>query len=96
MRFWWLHCEAIIATALAWSLTGEERYARWHRQVHEWSFRNFPDPELGERYGDLHRDGRVPVPLKGNMGKWPFHLPRMLWYCWRLVDPKPEPMGQPR
>lgn len=91
MKFWWPHCEAIIATLLAWTLTGEERCARWHRQVHQWSFRHFPDPEFGEWYGYLHRDGRVSVPLKGNTWKGPFHLPRMLWYWWRLLDQTPEP-----
>jgi len=86
MKFWWPHCEAIIATLLAWKLTGDAQYARWHRQVHDWSFRHFPDPEHGEWYGYLHRDGRLSVPLKGNMWKGPFHLPRMLWYCWRLLE----------
>ena len=86
MKFWWPHCEAIIATLLAWKLTGDEKYADWHRQVHDWSFRHFPDPEHGEWYGYLHRDGRLSVPLKGNMWKGPFHLPRMLWYCWRLLE----------
>jgi N-acylglucosamine 2-epimerase len=86
MKFWWPHCEAIIATLLAWTLTGDELYARWHRQAHEWSFRHFNDPEFGEWYGYLHRDGRISVPLKGNLWKGPFHLPRMLWYCWRLLD----------
>lgn len=86
MKFWWPHCEAIIATLLAWTLTGDEKYARWRRQVHDWSFAHFPDPEFGEWYGYLHRDGRASVSLKGNMWKGPFHLPRMLWYCWKLLD----------
>lgn len=87
MKFWWPHCEAIIATLLAWKLTGDEKYARWHGQVHDWSFRYFPDPEFGEWFGYLHRDGRVSVQLKGNMWKGPYHLPRMLWYCWQLLVP---------
>lgn len=85
MKLWWPHCEAIIATLLAWALTGDEKYARWHRQAHDWSFRHFPDPDFGEWYGYLHRDGRVSVRLKGNMWKGLFHLPRMLWYCWQLL-----------
>lgn len=89
MKFWWPHCEAIIATLLAWKLTGEERYARWHGLVHQWSFDHFPDPEHGEWYGYLHRDGRISVPLKGNLWKGPFHLPRMLLYCWQLLS-EPE------
>jgi N-acylglucosamine 2-epimerase len=86
MKFWWPHCEAVIATLLAWTLTGDEKYARWHREVHDWSFRHFPDPKFGEWYGYLHRDGRVSSRLKGNMWKGPYHLPRMLWYGHRLLD----------
>lgn len=86
MKFWWPHNEAIIATLLAWRLTGEERYAGWHRQVHEWSFRHFPDPEHGEWYGYLHRDGSPSSRLKGSLWKGPFHLPRMLWYCGSLLE----------
>jgi N-acylglucosamine 2-epimerase len=88
MKFWWPHNEAIIATLLAWQLTGDEKYARWHRLVHDWSFAHFPDREHGEWFGYLHRDGSVSVRLKGNMWKGPFHLPRMLWYCLRLLEGK--------
>jgi N-acylglucosamine 2-epimerase len=87
MKFWWPHCEAIIATLMAWQLTGERRYAAMHAQVHSWSFRHFPDPEHGEWFGYLHRDGRLSQPAKGSLYKGPFHLPRMLWQCWRRLDP---------
>ena len=30
MKFWWPHNETIIATLLAWKLTGEVKYAEWH------------------------------------------------------------------
>jgi N-acylglucosamine 2-epimerase len=86
MKFWWPHNEAVIATLLAWKLTGEPRYAAWHRLVHDWSFQHFPDSEYGEWYGYLHRDGTPSVRLKGNMWKGPFHLPRMLWYCWKTLS----------
>lgn len=86
MKFWWPHNEAIIATLLAWQLTGNAKYARWHRQVHDWAHRVFPDPEYGEWFGYAHRDGRISTRLKGNLWKGPFHLPRMQWYCWRLLD----------
>ncbi|MEZ4700219.1 MAG: AGE family epimerase/isomerase [Rhodothermales bacterium] len=87
MKFWWPHNEAIIATLLAYEMTGDERYARWHRLVHDWSYTHFPDPEHGEWYGYLHRDGRLSVRLKGNLWKGPFHLPRMQWYCAQLLKP---------
>jgi N-acylglucosamine 2-epimerase len=88
MKFWWPHNEAIIATLLAWKLTGDEKYARWHQLVHDWSFKYFPDPEHGEWYGYLHRDGSVSQPAKGNLYKGPFHLPRMLWYGSQVGQPK--------
>ena len=88
MKFWWPHCEAIIATLLAWQLTGEERFAGMHRQVHDWSFKHFADPEHGEWYGWVHREGRLSSPLKGSLWKGPFHLPRMLWYCWKVLEEK--------
>ncbi len=86
MKFWWPHCEAIIATLLAFKITGNAKYARWHRMVHDWSSTHFHDSEFGEWYGYLHRDGRVSVRLKGNLWKGPFHLPRMLWYACRLCE----------
>ncbi|MDD2599661.1 MAG: AGE family epimerase/isomerase [Kiritimatiellae bacterium] len=86
MKFWWPQNETIIATLLAYALTGNEKYAVWHGMIHDWSYRNFPDPEYGEWYGYLHRDGRVSTPLKGNLWKGPFHLPRMQWYCWKLLE----------
>jgi N-acylglucosamine 2-epimerase len=81
MKFWWPHCEAIIATLMAWQLTGQPRYAAMHRQVHDWSFQHFPDREHGEWYGYLNRSGSPTQGAKGNLYKGPFHLPRMLAIC---------------
>ena len=86
MKFWWPHNEAIIATLLAWLLTGDEKYAKWHQQVHDWAYAQFADPEHGEWFGYLHRDGTVSVPLKGNLWKGPFHFPRMQLVCWQLLE----------
>jgi len=86
MKFWWAHNEAIIATLLAWQMTGDAKYARWHQMVHDWSYAHFPDPVYGEWYGYLHRDGTVSTSVKGCMWKGPFHLPRMQWYCWQRLE----------
>ena len=71
---------------IVWQLTGEEKYARWHQMAHDWAYAHFPDREHGEWYGYLHRDGSVSTPIKGNIWKGPFHLPRMQWYCWKLLE----------
>lgn len=85
MKFWWPHNEAIIATLLAWRLTGAERYLAMHQQVHSWAFNHFADPEHGEWFGYLHRDGSLSSTLKGNLWKGPFHLPRMLMTCCEIL-----------
>ena len=86
MKFWWPQNEAIIATLMAWSMTGQAKYAEWHRSASDWAFRHFTDPEYGEWYGYLHRDGRVSQPCKGTLWKGPFHLPRMLLKCWQILQ----------
>lgn len=86
MKFWWPQNEAIIATLLAYSLTGEARYAQWHQQIHDWAYSHFADPELGEWYGYLHRDGRISSTLKGNLWKGPFHFPRMQLICSQILQ----------
>jgi N-acylglucosamine 2-epimerase len=90
MKFWWPHCEAIIATLLAWKLTGNSRYAEMHAQVHDWSFTHFPDREHGEWFGYLHRDGTPSQRAKGNLFKGPFHLPRMLWFSAQELAATPQ------
>jgi N-acylglucosamine 2-epimerase len=86
MKFWWPHNEAIIATVLAYEMTGDPKYIRCHQMVHDWAYAHFPDPVHGEWFGYLHRDGRVASRLKGNIWKGPFHLPRMQWYCWKALE----------
>jgi N-acylglucosamine 2-epimerase len=78
MKFWWPQTEAIIATLYAYEATGNEKYLEWHKMADEWAFKHLPDPEYGEWYGYLHRDGTVAQPAKGNIFKGPFHVPRML------------------
>jgi N-acylglucosamine 2-epimerase len=86
MKFWWPQTEAILATLMAYRMTGEPRYEEWHRQAHDWAYRHFPDPEHGEWFGYLHRDGRISSRLKGNLWKGPFHLPRMQLRAWKLLE----------
>ncbi|MGV3762291.1 AGE family epimerase/isomerase [Parapedobacter sp.] len=86
MKFWWPQNEAIIATLLAYTLTGDKKYARWHQLIHNYAYAHFHDKLHGEWFGYLHRDGRVSQPAKGNLFKGPFHLPRQEWYCYQLLE----------
>jgi N-acylglucosamine 2-epimerase len=85
MKFWWPHNEAIIATLLAYTMTGQEKYAEWHKMVHDYAYDKFHDKQNGEWYGYLHRDGSIAQTAKGNLFKGPFHLPRQEWYCLEIL-----------
>lgn len=86
MKLWWPHTEALYATLLAYKLTKKDKYKIWHKRIHEWAFNHFPDKQYGEWFGYLHRDGSISLKLKGNLWKGPFHLPRALLLCWKLLD----------
>ena len=86
MKFWWPHNEAIIATLCAYHLTGNDQYAKWHQQIHDWSYEHFADRQYGEWFGYLHRDGSISTSLKGNLWKGAFHLPRMQLICWQILE----------
>ena len=86
MKFWWPQCETIIASLYAYKLTGDEKYLEIHRKANDWAFEHFADPEYGEWYGYLHRDGTVAQPAKGNIFKGPFHVPRMMIKSYLLCN----------
>lgn len=85
MKFWWPQNEAIIATLLAYLLTGNEKYKKWHQQIHDYAYDHFHDKVNGEWFGYLHRDGTLAQTAKGNLFKGPFHLPRQEWYCMQIL-----------
>ncbi len=94
MKFWWPHNEAIIATLMAYELTDDPKYLRWHKEVHDWAYNHFPDTAFGEWFGYLHRDGSISTPVKGTMWKGPFHLPRMQLYCWKMLEERKKRLGE--
>ena len=86
MKFWWPQCETIIASLYAYLATGDEDYLCRHQRISEWTYAHFPDKEMGEWYGYLHRDGTVAQPAKGNLYKGPFHIPRMMVKSYMLCQ----------
>ena len=56
-----------------------EEYLDWFYKTLDYCRAHFADPEYGEWYGYLRRDGKpTEPPCKGSTFKGPFHLPRML------------------
>lgn len=82
MKLWWPHNEIMISSLMLYRDTGREKYLDWFDKTLEYCKAHFADPEYGEWYGYLRRDG-LPTqpPTKGSTFKGPFHLPRALIMC---------------
>ncbi len=86
MKLWWPHCEALYAHLLNYALTEDEADWGSFETVHRYIFDHFSDPEHGEWFGYLDRQGNVTHRFKGGPYKGCFHVPRALWLCWRLLN----------
>ena len=85
-KLWWVHLETLIATIKGYLLTGDEEALAYFEKVHDYTWQHFRDPEYGEWYGYLNRQGEVLLPLKGGKWKGCFHVPRGLYLCWKLLE----------
>jgi len=81
MKLWWPHCEALIATLVAYRLTGDGWFMEKFREIDAWSWGHFRDTEYPEWYAYLNRRGEPTHSLKGGKWKTFFHLPRCLYLC---------------
>ena len=86
LKLWWPHCETLYALLLAWDMTGRDELGRWYEKVHAYTFANFPDPDHGEWYGYLNRDASPVWTAKANGWKGCFHLPRVLYRAYQVLD----------
>jgi len=80
-KLWWVHLETLVALAKGYELTGRDDVWQKYELVHDYAWYHFPDPEFGEWYGYLNRQGEVSLPLKGGKWKGCFHVPRALYQC---------------
>ena len=87
MKLWWPHDEILISSLMAYRDTGDEYYINWFFKTLDYCKEHFADPEYGEWYGYLRRDGLPTEPsTKGSTFKGPFHLPRMLSMTDKMID----------
>lgn len=82
-KLWWVHLESLVALAMGYRLTGREACWTWYQRLHEYAWSHFADPEYGEWFGYLNRQGTVLLNLKGGKWKGCFHVPRALYLCWQ-------------
>ncbi|MCC8182005.1 MAG: AGE family epimerase/isomerase [Clostridiales bacterium] len=87
MKLWWPHNEILIASMMFYRDTGDEQYLDWFNKTADYAEEHFADPEYGEWYGYLRRDGLPTMPAcKGSTFKGPFHVPRCLTTLDKLMD----------
>ena len=87
MKLWWPHNEIMIASMMAYRDTGDEYYLEWFKKTLDYCKVVFSDPEHGEWYGYLRRDGKPTMPAaKGSTFKGPFHLPRALCMVDQMIS----------
>jgi N-acylglucosamine 2-epimerase len=85
-KLWWVHIETLVGLAKAWKHTGDEKCAAWFEKIHAYTWHHFKDPEYGEWFGYLNRQGEVLLPLKGGKWKGCFHIPRGLYQVWKTLE----------
>ena len=86
MKLWWPHNEILIASLMLYRDTREEKYLDWFYKTLDYCKAHFADPEYGEWYGYLRRDGLPTEPsTKGSTFKGPFHLPRSMILADKLI-----------
>ena len=84
-KLWWVHVETLVALAKGYKLTGNQDCAKWFKKVHDYSWSKFKDPEHGEWFGYLNRQGEVLLNLKGGKWKGCFHMPRAMYQVWKTL-----------
>ncbi len=86
MKLWWPHNEILIASMMLYRDTGDEKYLDWFYKTLDYCKARFADPEYGEWYGYLRRDGLPTQPsTKGSTFKGPFHMPRSMILVDKLI-----------
>jgi N-acylglucosamine 2-epimerase len=85
MKLWWPHCEAMYGFLLNYATFGQPEDWELFLKVKAYAFEHFSDPENGEWYGYLNRQGRLTHSFKGGPYKGCFHVPRALYYCYNVL-----------
>lgn len=85
-KLWWVHQEALIALSRAYLHTHRKDIWIWYEIIHQYAWQHFPDPENGEWFGYLNREGKPHTTLKGGKWKGCFHTPRAMYECWQNFE----------
>jgi N-acylglucosamine 2-epimerase len=85
-KLWWVHQEAILAMLKGFLYTGDQKCWSWFEKLHDYAWSHFSDPEYGEWFGYLNRQGEILLSSKGGKWKGCFHTPRFLFQSWKTLQ----------
>jgi N-acylglucosamine 2-epimerase len=85
-KSWWVHCEALVALAMAYVYAGRDEFLGRFVDLHKWCQDNFYDPQFGEWTPILWRDGRPKMTDHGQAWKCAYHLPRALMMVMQVLE----------
>lgn len=85
-KLWWVHLETLVALAMGYRQTGNDKCRFWYEKIDRYAWEHFADPEYGEWFGYLNRQGEVLLDLKGGKWKGCFHVPRAMYMCAREFE----------
>lgn len=80
-KVWWTQAEALCALLTSADRTGDSAAWEEFKTLFLWCREHFFDPDYGEWYAVLNRDGSPRMKLKGGIQKAAFHIPRALYQC---------------
>ncbi len=85
-KVWWVHFEALYTCLLCAAVSGNGKWEERFTKLHDYVWSHFYDPEYGECFSALHRDGSVKDSAKGSLWKAAYHYPRALLNILRLLE----------
>ncbi|XP_067171170.1 N-acylglucosamine 2-epimerase [Apteryx mantelli] len=86
MKLWWPHAEAMVALLAAYAHDRRPERLEAFQRVADYTFSKFRDPEHGEWFGYLSREGNVALTIKGGPFKGCFHVARALHMCEEMLE----------
>jgi len=92
MKLWWPHSEALYATLLSFILTRDKKLSRQYKQVENYVFETFPNPdkETGEWIQIRNRKGQPIDKIAALPVKDPFHILRNMLHIIDLLENQAE------
>lgn len=85
-KVWWVHFEALYTCLLCAVVSGDGKWEHRFNELHDYVWQYFHDPEYGECFSILHRDGSVKDSAKGSLWKAAYHYPRALLNIIQLLE----------